>query len=162
MKAVRWSLVGALTAGAFGFAPCGLEAQALFGVNGNFGTETDFGIGGRVHLGLSRATRGLEAMGSFEIFFPDGPADYWEVNANVFYALPVESATVLPYVGGGLNIGHTDVGEFDSTEVGLNLAGGVRFPGTSVTPFVEARAVISNRDQLVLTAGVLFGNPSRL
>lgn len=146
-----------------------LDAQAAFGPEAHFGSEGDFGIGGRALINIPDVD--LEAVGNVVIFFPSG-FDWFEVNANVFYHFHLdEEPSLIPYVGGGLNIARLSFdapddpffngGSFSTTEVGLNIGGGVRFPGGgNITPFLEARAVISDADQLVVGGGVLFG-PTR-
>lgn len=132
-------------------------AQVAVGPQANVGTETDFGIGGRIVGNIRDAN--LEAVGSFDVYFPDDPVDFWELNGNLFYHFHLrETDAVLPYAGGGLNISHFSNGEGE-TEAGLNLAGGLRFATRSdASPFVELRGVIGDFDQLVVTLGVLFGN----
>lgn len=130
------------------------SSQVHIGAQGNYGTETDFGVGGRILGNLDAAD--LEVVGSFDLYFPDGPADFWEANANLFYHFHLpENASVLPYLGGGLNIGRVSNGA-SSTEAGLNVGGGVRFPGGDLTPYIEGRGVVSDFDQFVITFGVLF------
>lgn len=140
------------------------RAQADVGVQLSVGTESDLGVGARVGLGLEDVD--LRFVGEGVLFFPDGPQDWVDLNANLFYDIPVEDARVLPYVGGGLNIAiisidDTPPGEDDSfTEVGVNLGGGVEFPTESnLTPFLEGRVVISDADQVVFTAGLKVGGP---
>lgn len=134
------------------------QAQALFGAEVLFGTETDVGLGGRVHVPLDLGVPNLEFMGSFNLFFPDGPADYWEINGNVWYRIETSGRSrALPYVGGGLNIGRWSREDFDDTDLGLNLGGGVRFPFENTTPFLEARFTIGGEEQFVIGGGVLFG-----
>jgi hypothetical protein len=131
-----------------------LHAQAAFGVQGNWGSEADLGVGGRLLLNIP--TTNLEAVLSADVFFPDD-VDWLEFNGNLFYHFHTPgSPGVLPYVGGGLNLTRIS-GNGSTTEAGLNLGGGVRFPRPGVTPFLEARAVISDADQLVLSLGLLFG-----
>lgn len=159
------SCVAVLLALGPGAAP--LQGQAAFGGQVVAGTEQDFGVGGRVAFGLSELAPELEGAAEFNLFFPDGPTDFWEINGNILYAFPLRNTrSVLPYAGGGLNIARIDFDspgdedEFrdENTEVGLNLLGGVRFPSRTVAPYVEARGVISDADQLVFTFGVLFGD----
>jgi hypothetical protein len=137
----------------------GVQAQALFGAEVLFGTETDVGIGGRVHVDLGSGVPNLEFQGGFALFFPDGPADYWEINGNVWYRIETRGdSNVLPYVGGGLNIGHHDRDDFEGdTDLGLNLGGGVRFPFQNTTPFLEARFTVGGEEQFIIGGGVLFG-----
>ena len=137
------------------FAPA-LSAQAYVGVQADWGSETDFGVGGRVLANIERAN--LEFVGSFDLYFPDGPIDFWEINGNLFYHFHISNnPSFLPYVGGGLNIASISNGG-DTTEAGLGLGGGIRFPLERLSPFVEVRTAISDFDQTVLTFGVLFGH----
>lgn len=135
----------------------GAVAQVAGGPQVNAGTETDFGIGGRLVGNIRNAN--LEAVGSFDIYFPDGPLEFWELNGNLFYHFHLrDTDAVLPYAGGGLNISHLSNGD-GRTEPGLNLGGGFRFATRSdVSPFVELRGVIGDFDQLVVTLGLLFGD----
>jgi len=137
------------------FPPQPLQAQTAFGVQGNWGSEADFGVGARLLANIPNVN--LEAVVSADIFFPDNDFDWLEFNGNLFYHFHAPgAANVLPYLGGGLNVTRISNGG-STTETGLNLGGGVRFPRPGITPFLEARAVLSDADQLVLTFGVLFG-----
>lgn len=135
-----------------------------FGPQLSYGTDSDFGVGGRAVLGLSQFYESLEGILSGDYFFVDcGGADcsWIELNANA--TIPIEiSPTLRPYVGGGLNVARfsVDLDEFGSssnTEFGLNVLGGLRFGGTSFIPFAEARLELGGGEQFVLTGGVLFG-----
>lgn len=155
MKRTLVSVAGATFVLALLVVPSQLPAQAAFGLQGNWGSEADFGIGGRLLVNIPNVN--LEAVASADVFFPEGDVDWLEFNGNIFYHFHAPgAANVLPYLGGGLNITRISVNG-STTETGLNLGGGVRFPRPGVTPFLEARAVISDADQLVLTFGVLFG-----
>jgi hypothetical protein len=135
-----------------------LHGQAAFGVQGNYGTEADLGVGGRLLLNIPNVD--LEAVLSADVFFPDGDVDWLEFNGNIFYHFHTPgSPGVLPYLGGGLNVTRLSFNG-STTETGLNLGGGIRFPRTGVTPFIEGRAVISDADQFVVTFGLLFGPTS--
>lgn len=167
-KSARWFVVSALTLAIVGVGAGDAEAQAAFGVQGSWGSETDFGIGGRVLANIERVN--LEAVGSFDLFFPDDPGpdvdlDYWEINGNLFYHIHLRNTnTVLPYVGGGVNIARFELDADSQTEVGLNLAGGARFPTASnITPFAEAKYVIADgfNEQFVVAFGFLFGGGAR-
>ncbi len=132
-----------------------LEAQTAFGFQGNWGSEADFGVGGRLLVNIPNVN--LEAVASADVFFPDGDVDWLEFNGNVFYHFHMPDApNMLPYLGGGLNVTRLSFNG-SSTETGLNLGGGVRFLRPGLTPFIEARAVISDADQFVITVGLLFG-----
>lgn len=135
------------------------SAQVAIGGQIDFASDTDVGIGGRL-LG-DIPTVDLEAVGSFDLYFPDGPRDFWELNGNLFYHFHLRNTrAVLPYLGGGLNISHSSNGA-SRTEAGLNLGGGVRFPtAADISPFVELRGVVSDFEQFVVTFGLLFGDAS--
>lgn len=149
--AAATAVLGALLLG--GVSPA--SAQVYGGAQALFGSDTDFGVGGRVLANIEDAN--LELVGSFNVFFPDGPLDFWEANGNLFYHFHLsDTPSVLPYLGGGLNISRLSNGS-SNTEAGLNLGGGVRFPMANVSPFIEARAVISDHDQAVLAFGIVFG-----
>lgn len=105
-------------------------------------------------------------MGTFDYFFPDIEGyNYFEVNANALYSLPLAGITGFrPYVGGGLNIargsldidlpeGLGDISASD-TELGLNLIGGAEFGIGRIRPFAELRAQIAGGEQFVLTGGI--------
>lgn len=135
-----------------------VEAQIALGAQGSWGSSADFGIGGRALFNIPG--NNLEAVGSVDVFFPDGDVNWLDANANVFYHFHLtDSPSVLPYLGGGLNLAHLS-NDASATEAGLNLGGGVRFPGGGITPFVELRGVISDADQLVISGGILFGQTS--
>lgn len=141
-----------------GLAAASPAQGQLFGAEALFGSDTDLGIGARVQLPID-ANVPLEFQGSFDLFFPDGPADYWEINGNIWYIVETSGATnVVPYLGGGLNVGHLSTPGFDDTELGVNLGGGARFEFTNTTPFVEARFVIGGVEQFVIGGGFLFGS----
>ena len=142
------------------------ERIVQFGVQGSYGEDTDFGVGGRIigNIGQLLGMQGIEAIGSFDYFFPDcGSVDcsYFEVNGNVVYRFPLQQAIFSPYVGGGLNVAHGSVdffglGEASDTKFGFNLLGGAKFHIGIVQPFAEFRFEIEGGEQFVITGGVLF------
>lgn len=151
-------LLAALALGGLAFAAEQADAQVGFGAEAMFGSKTDFGIGGRALAGLG-TTAPLEFHGGFALYFPDGPAEFWELNGNVWYRIDASIPNGNPYVGGGLNIGRissTDDGP-SSTELGLNLGGGFRWSFTNTAPFIEARFVVAGHEQFVIGGGVVFG-----
>jgi hypothetical protein len=157
-RALVWMAATGVGLGLMVFPAQQLQAQAAFGLQGNWGSEADFGVGGRVLLNIPNIN--LEAVLSADVFFPDADIDWLEFNGNIFYHFHTPGTpNVLPYAGAGLNVTRLS-GNGSTTETGLNLAGGVRFPRPGITPFLEARAVISDADQIVLTFGFLFGPTS--
>ncbi|HEV8380986.1 MAG TPA: hypothetical protein VGQ29_05345 [Gemmatimonadales bacterium] len=139
-----------------------------FGGQVSHGSETDFGVGGRVVFGLGAvAPRApLEGVVAFDYFFPDEPPGidltYWEINGSVAYRVARRPAALQPYLGGGVNIGRMaadTVGESrgSETRVGLSVLGGTTLrTGSRATPFAEARVVVGKNDQLIITGGLRF------
>lgn len=127
-----------------------------FGPQIDFADDTDIGVGARVSGDLG-GYPGWEIMGSFDLYFPDGDADFWEINGNALYNIDVRSTTVFPYAGGGVNIARLSAGNASSTDLGLNLLGGVKFATDArFIPYAELRATLEGSEQVVVTAGVLF------
>jgi opacity protein-like surface antigen len=91
------------------------------------------------------------------------------IDLNGFYEFGVDNESFTPYAGGGLGITRYSAdfendslngfgfGGDGTTEVGLNLVGGVRFLLESVQPFVQVNATLgSDIDRFGLAGGVLF------
>ncbi len=149
--------------------PAAARAQRpSFGAQLDWGGDTDFGIGGRVVVGLRALfpKTPLDGIASFDYFFPSHPsgttAHYWEINGNVVYRIPhVRSRTFAPYVGGGLNIAHASASagtlSASATKAGLNLLGGTTFKVKGeITPFAELRGIVGGGKQVVITGGIRF------
>ena len=144
-----------------------VSAQVRFGAQLDYAADTDFGLGVRVGvpLGEELKRKGLEGLVTFDYFFPKN-FTYWTATANGLYYFTSESSSVKPYVGGGLSLGHSS---FDTvspgigasaTDVGLNVAGGIRFKAQDrLLPFVEARYELKRGGQFIIAAGAYFGKP---
>ncbi len=140
-----------------------LAAQDFdIGAQLSFGNDSQLGIGPRVLTPLTSVHPRLHAVYSFDYFFPDsrgddGDLDYWEIAGSVVRDVRVRK--MKSYVGLGAVIARSSVAEniarqgSSRTTLGLNLVGGLRFPESEYTPFVEARA---GGRQLVLAGGVLL------
>src|SRR5712691_5645946 len=158
-------LIGSLLLlAAVGLAPAELAAQRRpaarpaasstdrpsFGVQLNWSSDYDFGIGGRGVFPLGSLLPGppLDGIVSFDYFFPGNSVHYWEINGNVAYLFTVpRSSSLRPYAGGGLNIIHASLSGVSGsgvTRAGLNLLGGTTFKlkGSSLVPFAEARGEV--------------------
>src|SRR5690242_4833217 len=144
-----------------------------FGLELNWSSDVDFGIGGRGVFPLESLfpKTPLDGIVSFDYFFPSVPSGapagtsvhYWEINGDVAYRFTVpRSSSLRPYAGGGLNIAHFSGSaggvSTSDTKAGLNLLGGTTFKlkGSSLTPFVEARGEVGGGKTFVLTGGVRF------
>jgi len=85
------------------------------------------------------------------------------IDLNALYEFGVDNEAFTPYAGGGIGITRRSIddssvpGDFDDTDVGLNVVGGVRFPLESVEPFAQVNAVVGGDwDRLGITGGILF------
>jgi hypothetical protein len=140
------------------------EAQVRFAPEVNFGSDSDFGIGGRVNFDLTSLfkSRGFFGVGEFSYYFPGNNVNYWEINGNLGYMIPGVRGNVHPYAGGGLNIGHASVDNCgftgcSSTDVGVNLLGGINIQTRNkLMPFIEGKIQLGHGDQFVITGGLYF------
>ena len=145
-----------------------VASQISVGIHGDWGSDTDFGVGARAILSLKRLVPHLETVGSFDYFFPGdnfgADVTYWELNLNLVYRFEIKDSPVKPYAGAGLNftylnasvdvLGTTASG--DDTRGGLNLVGGLLFHIGRAKPFVEGRVEAGGGEQFVVSAGVRF------
>jgi opacity protein-like surface antigen len=138
----------------------GSGEKPSFGVELNWSSDVDFGIGGRGVFPLEALFPGtpLDGIVSFDYFFPGNSVTYWEINGDVAYRFRVPARSSLrPYAGAGLNIAHASAAGVSDTKAGLNLLGGTTFKVKgSITPFVEARGEIGGGKTFILTGGVRF------
>src|SRR5438309_9291844 len=120
-------LIGSvLLLAAVGLAPAELAAQRRpaarpaasradrpsFGLQLNWSSDVDFGIGGRGVFPLESLfpKTPLDGIVSFDYFFPGNSVKYWEINGNVAYRFRVPRSSSLGlYAGGGLNIAYASV-----------------------------------------------------
>src|SRR6266704_2868330 len=176
-------LIGSLLLlAAVGLAPAELAAQRRpaarpaasradrpsFGLQLNWSSDYDFGIGGRGVFPLQSLfpKTPLDGIVSFDYFFPSAPtgasAHYWAINGDVAYRFRVEHSSLGPSAGGGLHIAHAPASaggvSVSATKAGLNLLGGTTFrlKGSNLTPFAEARGEIGGGKTFILTGGVRF------
>ena len=85
---------------------------------------------------------------------------FWELNANVHYALTQNKGTNF-YLLGGLNYATQSVevpffGSVSSSEIGLNVGAGAKFDLGSFYILPEVKYVLSSFDQLVISASAMF------
>ncbi|HEY2806752.1 MAG TPA: hypothetical protein VGI92_12915 [Gemmatimonadales bacterium] len=173
MKTIVNTLIGALALSAL-FVPS-LQAQTRttttattiapeptgFGVQIDFGSDSKFGVGGRIRhslMGLFPAAP-VSGIGSIDIFFPGEGTTYFDFNYNAVYNFTHRDAPkVAPYAGAGLDLAVASGNGASGTQLGVNLVGGAQFPSahSSMTPYVELRGVLSSGTQLVLTGGIKF------
>src|SRR5881396_1594814 len=131
-----------------------------FAVQLDWGSDPDFGIGGRGVCPLRSLfpKTPLDGIVSFDYFFPGNKVKYWEINGNVAYHFRVPPrSSPGPYAGGGLNIAHASVTiagvSGSDTKAGLNLLGGTTFKvkRSTLIPFVEGRGELGGGKTFILT-----------
>jgi opacity protein-like surface antigen len=140
--------------------------QVSGGVQADWGSDTDFGVGARAIVGLGVLVSGLETVASFDYFFPSdqfgAQRTYWEASANLVFQIDPGARFTTPYVGAGVGISYLKVSETvldvqvvgDETRGGFNLLGGLVFDVGRARPFVEGRFTFNGYDQFIASAGV--------
>lgn len=146
--------------------PGALWAQTVVGPLGAFHDDFDLGIGGFASIPVPSLDPNLSIVPSFVYYFPDGDFDAWEINGDVLYAFEVSAdAPVLPFAFAGLNILHVSVPSVTvlgvevgggSTDIGLNLGGGITFRSESLRPFAGAKFEVQDGSGFVVFGGVGF------
>lgn len=136
-----------------------LQAQMTLGPTVAWEADLDFGVGATLRAPLGSVGEGVGIMADFLIFFPD-ISDYFELNGNVTYDLPLEESTALPFVLAGLTIGRTS-GEvlgvsFSDTAVRVNIGGGVEFDAGTLRPSAGLRIELGDGDAVVFFASIPF------
>ncbi len=132
-----------------------------FGVQVNFGSDSKFGIGGRIRHSLQGLfpAAPLSGIASADVYFPGRGFTELALNYNVVYNFrPASAPKVTPYAGAGLNFSHITGNGLSDSQLGLNILGGMEFrsAGSSVTPFLELKVILDRGDQLVVTGGIKF------
>ncbi len=165
MKKLLLALTVAL---ALTFVPERANAQSplSFGAHGLYDFDAEsFGIGAQVRTGVNLGGFGLVLNPNVEYLFIDdiGGIDrtHFRVNADLLYQIGASYVEVFqPYLGAGLGIQRTSAdGDFDNTDVGLNLLAGANFGiGAPVVPFVQAGLFIGDQSLVGVKVGILFGN----
>ena len=133
------------------------QAQTPWEIGPHLGVNLDnneilVGAIARIHLSSLPITLnpGIE-------FYPGvDPGSLFALNFDVQYQL--EAETVEPYVGGGIAWLRTGGTLGSSSDIGLNLKGGLVFnPASRTQPYVDAALTFANGDEaLIFRGGVLF------
>jgi opacity protein-like surface antigen len=143
--------------------PGAAQAQAVSVVGGLLAYHTDLeavGVGAYFSLPLTSIHPNLSLKPDFTFYFPDG-GDYWELNGDAVWRFDLaNNSQIIPFALGGISIAHASAsaGGFSvsSTDVGLNLGGGVIFPLESIRPAVGAKFEIQDNTGFVIFGGVGF------
>ena len=165
----RWSISSRrrlcviLLATALAVVPGRALALDYSGVGGRLGYTSPDQLNGTTELGVhaelaERGTR-VSLLPSILYWKSDELRD---VNPNLDLCYQFQPASRMhPYLGGGVGFNFLDdESRFggSSTDAGMNLLGGVRFPGEGHNVFVEARHTMSDVSRTAVMAGITF-NP---
>ena len=144
--------------------PGSVQAQGTTVIGGMLAYHTDaeaVGIGAYAGIPLNSIHPNLSIKPDFIFYFPDG-FDYWELNGDAVWRFDLaDNPSLVPFALGGISIAHTSVSvagfSASSTDVGLNLGGGVIFPMEKIRPAVGAKFEIQDNTGFVIFGGVGFG-----
>jgi len=135
-------------------APRAADAQVYIGPEIAFNDEADFGVGAGLEFDLPAIDPGISYLGDFIFFFPDG-FDYFEFNTNLTYDLPLDDASIVPFVLSGLNVARVSseglVDDVSNTEIGLNVGGGLKFNAGDLSPRVTGRFNLFSGETFTVT-----------
>lgn len=154
------------------------QSQTRFGPQVAWADDFDLGVGGRLDFGLGNLF-GVDD-GPFQNLFGSTTATYFftdcgfseidcsyiEFEGNLGVPFTLDGASIQPFAGAGLHVGRfsvdddfdTPFGSFSSssTEVGLNLLGGIFFPLGDLSGFAQGKIELAGGEQFIISAGVLF------
>lgn len=157
------TIVTTLAAAALLAAPATAAAQISVGPTVAFHEDFDLGVGAQVQAPMPQLHEGVGLLGDFTFFFPSGDGvDYFEVNGNLTWDVPVENSPVAPFALGGLNVARVSVDtgfqgvDASDTEVGLNVGGGIAFDAGALRPQVGAKIELSGGEGFVVFGSIPF------
>lgn len=152
--------VAVMTLVALSFITSAARAYGVSGVGGSGGfvspeaRDATATVG--MHAELEQPGNKIHLVPGFMYWGSDRRSDF-NPNMDVLYHVLPDSK-VTPYVGAGLGM-HMRGGPLasdDDTDLGMNLMGGVRFPGRTARIFVEGRHTVSDVSQSAVLAGATF------
>jgi hypothetical protein len=151
-----------LAAVAFVGAPAAVQAQAYAGPVVAFHDDFDFGVGAYLSVPMPDWHENLGLLFDAEIFFPGDDVSFFTANGGVVMRFPAQSVT--PFVLAQLAVRRwswdydgpgSGLVDTSSTDIGLNLGGGVSFQG-SLRPSVGARLEIGDGSGFVIFGALGF------
>ena len=140
-----------------------VHAYEVSGMGGKLGYASPENLDGTASLGVHAE---LEKPNTHVHLLPN--LMYWKVdrvrdvapNMDVYYHFNPEGR-VTPYLGGGLGVNFVHNSRVDrgSTDLGVNVMGGVRFPAATNHYFLEGRYTASDINQVSVLTGITFHTP---
>src|SRR5512134_3668298 len=152
MKSIRIIIIAAVSLAVLFLAPSSAHAYGGSGVVLSPESRDATGTLG-MHAELEQSGTKVHLMPGVMYWGSDRRTDF-NPNMDVLYHVRKEDR-LTPYVGAGLGV-HLRGGPLptdESTDLGMNLMGGVRFPGRSANIFLEGRHTVSDVSQTALLAG---------
>lgn len=144
----KFAPVAMVTVAAAVFVPGQAQAQSYFGPVAAFHDDFDFGVGAFVSIPRPNWHENLSLLFDAEIFFPGNDINYMTFNGGAAYAFPIENQAVRPFAAAQLAVRRwswdydgpgANLVDTSSTDIGLNLGGGVTFVQSSLRPSLAAR-----------------------
>ena len=132
------------------------QAQVGAGLNVQYGLDSEeLQLGGELHLAVG-AIQGLSFVPNVELYLIDEPS-IAVFNANFHYAPSVSPGSALrPYGGLGAALVLVSQDGDSTTDVGVNLVGGINFRAGTLTPFVQLEFRAGDASDLSIGAGLRF------
>ena len=101
------------------------QGETAVGVNLVYGSEIEsMGLGARFQYGILDQLRGEVG---FNYFFEHDHVDWWDVNINAHYLVPLKTDQFYIYPLAGLNYTMAKFGDYESNHIGLNLGAGMEY-----------------------------------
>lgn len=168
-------LVASLILGLSVLVPLPAEAQTSVKVGPRLGIPVGdvSDVGGNLFLGADARISGgslpVVFNPSFDVYLMDDVSgtssspSVFAVDLNALYEFGVDNQAFTPYAGGGIGITRysSDVEAFglegETTNVGLNIIGGARFPLGTLEPFVQFNVALGgDLGRAGIVGGLLF------
>lgn len=133
------------------------SAQVRLGPELTVADDVDFGIGARAFFPIPSVHPNMEIGAFLDVYFPGNDASYFELGGTWYYLFRLaDNPNLVPKVGAGMTVGHFSRDEFDNTEVGIHLLGGLEFPLPTIQPYLEAGVGIADIPDFFLRGGISF------
>jgi hypothetical protein len=157
---------GTLTAASLALAllPATTQGQMVAGPVVAYHDEADLGVGAFLIIPIPSIHEDIAVKTDFGFFFPGDDLSYLEFNADALMRFPIpDNPDVEPFAFAGLGLArvsvHTeeDVEDDSTTDLGLNLGGGVAFTGVgSVRPAVGLKVELGGGEGFVIFGSLGF------
>lgn len=161
MRGLSRFLCAAVLVGAFlAFQSNPSHAYGMSGVGGKAGVTNPENLDGTMmvggHVELEDSDNRFHLMPNLMYWRVDRVSDV-NPNLDVYYHFGSQER-VVPYLGGGLgiNVVNNDITDHSRTDLGANLIGGLRIPGSGNHYFVEGRYTASDVPQMAVLGGITF------